>query len=142
MFRTQFGPELTQVFGGPPPPPPPGYYPAPGAYGAPSNPNSGLAIGSLVSGILSLGSGLISLWFFALPLAIVGIILGVCGLRSPNRGMAIAGMIASGLGMIWPAVWILALLGFAALAPKQPITSPVPSPTPPPIVQPDRAPLQ
>jgi hypothetical protein len=57
-----------------------------------------LAIISLVLGILNLCA-----WFVPIcggPLAIVGIILGVLGLNSSRRGMAIAGIVLSGIALL------------------------------------------
>ena len=59
---------------------------------------SGLAIGSLVLGILSLCAWFIPLC--GLPVSVVGIILGALSLGSSRRGMAIAGLILAGLGLL------------------------------------------
>jgi hypothetical protein len=59
---------------------------------------SGLAIASLVLGILSLcGSGII--WCGGI-LSLVGIVLGALGINSKGKGMAIAGMILSAVGLL------------------------------------------
>jgi len=64
-----------------------------------TSPNrSGLAIGSLILGIASLCA-----WFFPLcgfPVSVVGIILGALSLGSSRKGMAIAGLILAGLGLL------------------------------------------
>ncbi len=58
----------------------------------------GLAIASLVIGIINLLA-----WCLPIcggPLAIAGIILGIFGLKSSSRGMAIAGLVLSGIGLL------------------------------------------
>lgn len=75
---------------------------------------SGIAIASMILGILSIvfsccyGIGLI--------LAIIGLILGGVALKQqrPGRGMAIAGVVTSILGLLPLIFWILLLLGIVA----------------------------
>ena len=58
----------------------------------------GLAIASLVLGIINLCA-----WFLPIcggPLAIVGIVLGVLGIKSSQRTLAIIGIVLSSLGLI------------------------------------------
>jgi hypothetical protein len=63
-----------------------------------SEKGNGLSIASLVLGILSLcGSGVI--WCGGI-LSLVGIILGALGINSKGRGMAIAGIILSAVGLL------------------------------------------
>ena len=73
-----------------------------------SDDKKGLAIASLVLGIVNLIS-----WCLPIcggPLAIIGIILGVLGLKSTTqRTLAIIGLVLSGLGLI--ATIINAILG-------------------------------
>lgn len=78
---------------------------------------NGLAVASLVLGILSILFvwipivGLVS-WV----LAPVGLVLGLVGLSRPGgRGMAIAGSICSGVGLLGCIAWVV-LLGVAASA--------------------------
>lgn len=87
---------------GPPPPPP-----APPAI----QPTNGMAVASLVVGILSL-----LLFFTIVPPFILGalaVIFGALGLSkakqgAPNKGLAVAGLICGGVG-------ILAAIAFIAL---------------------------
>jgi hypothetical protein len=87
---------------GPPPPPP-----APPAI----QPTNGMAVASLVLGILSL-----LLFFTVVPPFILGalaVIFGALGLSkakqgAPNKGLAVAGLICGGVG-------ILAAIAFIAL---------------------------
>ena len=76
---------------------------------------NGLATASLVLGILSL----VTVWIpiigmIAWILAPLGLVLGLVALGKPSgRGMAIAGSICSGIGLIGCFAWVL-LLGAAA----------------------------
>jgi len=71
------------------------------------------------AGITSLVLGIVNLFAWCLPicggpLAIVGIILGVLGLKSRNRGSSIAGIILSVIGLILSIIWTIAF--FALLS--------------------------
>ena len=67
----------------------------------------GLAIASLVLGIVALC--LCCIWFLSIPAAIVGVILGVIALKkqTPGRGMAIAGLIMSIIGCVLAIIFIV-----------------------------------
>lgn len=72
--------------------------PEPAPVTAPSGGKKGLAIAALVLGILNLCS-----WFIPLcggPLAIVGIVLGILGIKSSQKTLAIVGIVLSALGLI------------------------------------------
>lgn len=74
--------------------------------------NNGLAIGSMVCGIVSM---LIScIFYIALPVAVVGLILGIISLRNKKggKGMAIAGIITSCITLLF---CILIIIGVGAL---------------------------
>lgn len=101
-------------FGAPPPPAPGGYGgpQAPGGYGAPAAPQTnGLAIGSLVTGIISLltcgGAGI---------LALVAIVLGFLGLgkakeaNGSGKGMAIGGLVTGALSLIIGAIFLFTVI--------------------------------
>jgi hypothetical protein len=101
--------------------PPQGQYaPAPGygqPYGTPPSKNNGLAITSLVLGIVAL----ITVWLppLAIVIALVGVVLGFLGMRkaaeSGGRGLAIGGLITSGLALLASIVLlVLAALVFNA----------------------------
>ncbi len=71
---------------------------APVSAPAPAGDKRGLAIASLVLGILSLcGSGFI--WCGGI-ISVLGIVLGALGMNSKGKGMAVAGIILSVLGLI------------------------------------------
>lgn len=58
----------------------------------------GLAIASLVLGIISLGA-----WFLpicGLPVSITGLILGIVGRNSSKSGMATAGIVMTIIGLV------------------------------------------
>jgi hypothetical protein len=70
----------------------------PPAAPTPVGDKKGLAIASLVLGILNLCS-----WFLPIcggPLAIVGIILGILGIKSSQKTLAIIGIVLSALGLV------------------------------------------
>lgn len=65
----------------------------------PTKPQNGLAIASMITGIVSLF--LIGFTFFSLALGIVALILGIMGLKKPTgKGMAIAGIATGGLTIL------------------------------------------
>jgi len=75
-----------------------------------SEPGSGMAVASLVLGILSIVT--FWAWFLVVPLSIVGIILGALGRRSVSRrGIAIAGLVCSIIGL---AVFLIVYIAVAA----------------------------
>lgn len=98
--------------------------PAPGAPGQPGAPQpggktSGLAIGALVVGIVSVCLAWIP--FLGFVVAAVAVILGAIGLKNINRdpqvggqGLAVAGLVIGGLMALWGLLYIiLFLLGIA-----------------------------
>ncbi len=74
----------------------------------------GKAVGSLVCGIISL----VGFWTIgSIVLSIIGIVLGIVSIaqKSPNKGMAIAGIVTSVIGMLLSALLIfLAAMMMAA----------------------------
>ncbi len=71
------------------------------------------------AGVTALVLGLINLFAWCLPicgapLAIAGIIIGVVGLKSPNRGISIAGIILSAIGLILSVVATVAFFSLLA----------------------------
>jgi hypothetical protein len=72
------------------------------AYGAPQQGSPGLAIASLICGILSI----ITCCCLLLngPLSLAAVVMGGIVLANPNaggRGMAIGGIITGGIGLLW-----------------------------------------
>jgi hypothetical protein len=68
------------------------------------------ALGSLMAGILSLFC-LWTLTICALPVPIVGIVMGILGLRGSSRTLAIIGIALNALGMV-----VICLIGGLAIA--------------------------
>src|SRR5262245_15775500 len=106
QFRTQFVPDdRTRMIGAPEPTEAMG---APPAWGADSR-LVNLAIASLVCGICSIL--LMCVWFLAVPVGVVGILLANQGRRSTSRGLATAGLVTSIVGTaiagIVAALWIV-----------------------------------
>ena len=104
--------------------PPPGYGQQPG-YGAPqggydqpygASPRNGAGLASLILGVI----GLLLCWLLGIGIVpgIIGLILGVVGMRrakrglATNRGVAIAGVVTSALAIIASAVVIAILIAF------------------------------
>ena len=69
-----------------------------------------MAIVSLVSGIIGLCIGFFLVWC-GLPLSIASIILGVLGLKSTQRVLAIIGISLGGLILLWSLIALLCLGG-------------------------------
>jgi len=92
-----------------PPPPPPVPTPPP-AFGAPvPSGGKGLAITSLITGIAAIA--LCCYWFIAIPAGVAAVITGILAMqRGQSKGMAIAGLITGGLGVLLGLV--LAILTF------------------------------
>lgn len=84
----------------------------PGNYGAPApqGDKRGMAIASMVLGIVSLVLGW-CLWYISLPCAIVGLVLGVLANKAKKNGMATAGIVMSIIGIVLSVIWIILLFG-------------------------------
>lgn len=80
-----------------------------------SSKHNGKAIASLVLGIIGLIAWFIP--FFGYPITIVGLVLGVKGIKSQNRGMGIAGLVLSIIGLVFTLInsVIGAILGMLGL---------------------------
>ena len=69
---------------------------------------NGFAIASMVIGIC----GIVFSWlYFGTVSGIVGLILGIIGLKSEKKGMAIAGIILNSVGFILGIILIIVLVG-------------------------------
>ena len=97
---TQYNAPGQPPYGQPPPGQPP-YGQVP--YGQPA-PSSGLAIGSLITGILSIPA--CCLWFLSIPLGLAAVIMGFIAKGKISRGqatgsgMATAGIITGAIGLL------------------------------------------
>lgn len=69
--------------------------------------NIGLAIASMVCGIVSIVC--CCMWLFSLMLAIAAIVLGIIALNKKydGKGMAIAGIITGGIGFLLSLFWLI-----------------------------------
>ncbi|HEV7720126.1 MAG TPA: DUF4190 domain-containing protein [Iamia sp.] len=97
-------------------PPQPGYgapggYPPPGGYAPQPQPSNGLAVGALVTGLISLLC-FPGLAVVAIPLAIAGMSRAK-KLNGVGRGMAIGGLVSAIIGVLW-GIAVLVLVVFAA----------------------------
>jgi len=77
---------------------------------APAGDKKGLAIASLVLGILGFCSSIIPICGGLFGL--VGVVLGFLGLKSSGKGMAIAGIVLGGLGIL--AAIVFFIIGLAS----------------------------
>lgn len=90
------------------------YQPQPQSY--PTQPNNGMAVTSLVLGIVGLVFAFIPvIGVIAWPLVILGIIFGGVGINKANqipgspKGMAIAGLTCSIIGLAICLIWAIAV---------------------------------
>ena len=77
---------------------------------APASDKKGLAIVSLILGILSLCASVG--WFCGGPISVVGLILGFLGRKSSGKGLATAGIILSAVGLLLTVIFIILSLIF------------------------------
>jgi hypothetical protein len=93
------------------PPFPPPFSPMYPYMYEPTDNKKGFAITSLVLGIVSMVMFCIS--FFTVIVGVLGIIFGVLGLKSSGKGMAIAGIITSAVGLLsWVGIIIIWIISF------------------------------
>lgn len=92
--------------------PPYPVYPQPVPYYTPAPPTNGLAIASLVTGILSVVFG--ACYGSGIAFAIAALITGIIGIRQIKQnssmggsGMAITGIITGSVGVLFGLLWIL-----------------------------------
>ena len=98
----------------PPPPPPPGFPPPGYPQGPyrPTPPTNGLAVASLVLGIL----GLVTCWFTFFIAPVLATIFGAVARRQirergqSGNGMAVAGLVMGIIGIVISALYLLALI--------------------------------
>lgn len=82
----------------------------------PSDGKRGMAIASMVTGIVSIVMSLIvsCALFLGLPCSVIAVILGCVSLKSSGRGMAIAGIVCGAIGALILVMWlILMVIGIA-----------------------------
>lgn len=76
----------------------------------PKKEKKGFCIASLVLGIVALV--FFCLWYISIPCGILAIIFGILGIKSTNKGMAIAGLITGSIGLVIATLIIVALFMF------------------------------
>ncbi len=76
----------------------------------PKKEKKGFCIASLVLGIVALI--FFCLWYISIPCGILAIIFGILGIKSMNKGMAIAGLITGSIGLVISTLIIIALFMF------------------------------
>ena len=105
-------------YGPSPTPPPPGYSAPPPGYAAPTN---GQAVAGMVLGIASIALFFLS-WIAAL-IGVVGLILSLVGLsrskmlNGVGRGMAVAGVTTSAIGIVVDIVFLVVVLNTLRASP-------------------------
>lgn len=84
----------------------------------PPEERKGFNITSMVLGIISVLC--FCWWYVSLPCGIIAIIFSIAGKNYGGRGMGVAGMVLGIIGLVLcVAIYILAILGVAALASMQ-----------------------
>jgi len=73
----------------------------------PKKDKKGFCITSLVLGIIALIC--FCIWYISIPCGILAIIFGVLGLKGTTRGMAIAGLVTGGIGLVISSLIIISL---------------------------------
>ncbi len=73
----------------------------------------GLCIASMVLGIVALV--FFCIWYISIPCGILAVIFGIIGIKTINKGMAIAGLITGAIGLVVSIliIIILFIFGFA-----------------------------
>lgn len=114
-----YGPPPAGGFG---PPAPPGGFGGPPGFGGqgPMPSASGLAIASLVCGIISIPGGCCCS-FLSIPIAIAAVIMGIIGINKINsephlysgKGLAIGGIVTGGIAVIFGIVMLIVGMGSA-----------------------------
>lgn len=112
-------PPQTPQYNAPPMPPvnplppvaPYGMPPIPPKPGDPSK--NWMAITGMVLGILSIFPGC-CIWYLALVFGVGGIVFGILGLKSQQRGMSIAGIITGAIGLLFGLFVLIFVVAFAS----------------------------
>ena len=87
--------------------------------GAPAT--SGKATASMICGIVSL-LGSCAVGPLVLPVAIVGLVLGLMSMKSANKGFAVTGIITSAIALLLAILVIVGLFFFASEMKEQGVT--------------------
>lgn len=76
----------------------------------PKKEKKGFCIASMVLGIIALIC--FCIWYISIPCGILAVIFGILGLKGVNKGMAIAGLITGGIGLVVSSLIVMALFAF------------------------------
>lgn len=76
----------------------------------PKKEKKGFCIASLVLGIVALV--FFCLWYISIPCGILAIIFGILGIKTVNKGMALAGLITGSIGLFISTLIVIALFMF------------------------------
>ncbi|MCI8384665.1 MAG: DUF4190 domain-containing protein [Clostridia bacterium] len=76
----------------------------------PKKDKKGFCIASMVLGIVSLV--FFCAWYISIPCAILAIIFGILGIKTPTKGMAIAGLVTGSIGFVVSIAIIIFLVIF------------------------------
>lgn len=71
------------------------------------------------AGITSIILGAFDLFTWILPicggpLSIIGVVLGILGLKSSNRGLSIAGIVMNGMGLVLSIAWMAGIIALGS----------------------------
>lgn len=76
----------------------------------PKKEKKGFCIASMVLGIVALV--FFCIWYISIPCGILAIIFGILGIKTINKGMAIAGLITGSIGLVVSTLIIIILFMF------------------------------
>lgn len=76
----------------------------------PKKEKKGFCIASMVLGIVALV--FFCIWYISIPCGILAVIFGILGIKTINKGMAIAGLITGSIGLVISTLILIALFMF------------------------------
>lgn len=76
----------------------------------PKKEKKGFCIASMVLGIVALV--FFCIWYISIPCGILAVIFGILGIKTINKGMAIAGLITGSIGLVVSTLILIALFMF------------------------------
>lgn len=71
----------------------------------PKKERKGFCIASLVLGIVAIV--FFCIWYISIPCGVLAVIFGILGIKSTNKGMAIAGLITGAIGLVVSTVIVI-----------------------------------
>lgn len=71
----------------------------------PKKERKGFCIAAMVLGIVALV--FLCVWYISIPCAILAVIFGILGIKTANKGMAIAGLVTGSIGLV---LWVLCII--------------------------------